>query len=145
MAPDSPARTGFGRWFPFVLAAAVPALLAGLFWRTTPPVGGYAQRPPSGAPSASSVAPEAQAAPDAAGLYARNCASCHGADLGGTPAGVALRRPDWPYSNNRELLVRVLYEGRGLRMPSFGGRLSQQQITALAAWLQAANGAPAAK
>jgi len=141
MAPDDRARTGFRRWLPFVLAAAIPALLAWLFWRTTPPGGGYAQLP--GAAPASAATPYAPTAPAPGTLYAQNCASCHGPDLAGTPAGPSLKRPDWPYAGDRELLVRVLYEGRGLRMPSFGGRLSQQQITALAAWLQEANGVAA--
>lgn len=143
MAPETPSRPSLSRWVPVLLAVLVPALLVWLFWRTTPPVGGYAQRPGGG--EGAKPSSYAASALEPAALYAQNCASCHGPDLRGTPAGTALKRPNWPYGQNGELLVRIIYEGRGLRMPSFGGRLSRQQITALSAWLQEANASGAAR
>lgn len=144
MAPESPARRRWPRLLAVVLAVVVPALLTWLFWRTTPPVGGYALAP-GGETSSPGTAPAlyAPATLDPAALYAQNCASCHGASLEGTPRGVALRRPSWPYAQNGAALVRLIHEGRGLTMPSFRGRLSQQQIEALATYLQDANRAPA--
>ena len=130
-----------GRWLGFTLAALVPAGLAWFFWSTTPPVGGYAQ-PPSASP-VPTPAPYEPASADPSSLYAQNCASCHGATLGGTATAPGLKRAGWPYAGKPDLLVRVIYEGRGLKMPSFGGRLSQQQIEALAGWIENANGAGA--
>ena len=60
--------------------------------------------------------------------------------MGGTPRGVALRRSPWPYAQDQAALIRLIYEGRGLTMPSFRGRLSQQQIEILARYLTDANG-----
>ena len=72
--------------------------------------------------------------PDAAALYARHCAGCHGADrLGGMgPALVpgALGRL------TRERAARVIRDGRPLtQMPAFGGRLGEAEIAALAAFV----------
>ncbi len=126
-------------WVGYAAAILLPALLTFLFWRTTPPVGGWAQSP---APSSSAPAPSGASAPGSPDLlYAQNCAKCHGTDLAGK-TGPALKRPGWPYGKNRDLLVNVIYQGRGLKMPAFGGRLTRQQIESLADYLQGAN-APA--
>lgn len=143
-------RGSWGRMLGFAAALAIPALLAVLFWRTTPIGGGWAPsegaapsahgRSPGGAPAAPELPASSQSPQEA---YRANCARCHGENFEGTGTVPALRRPNWPYGKDRGLLVKIIHEGRGLTMPGFEGRLSNQQIEALADWIQTTNGAPA--
>lgn len=78
----------------------------------------------------------AQDVPDAAALYARNCASCHGAArLGGSgpallPENLGRLRP--------AQAAKVIAEGRpATQMPGFAGALSAGEIEALAALIYA--------
>ncbi len=124
-----------------------PAALAVTFWRTTPTVGGWAKY---SAPEASRAAavdysqngrlPVGAAATDPKSIYLQNCAACHGANLEGGRIGPALKQAKWPYKDNRDLLVKVIHQGRGLTMPGFDGRLNNQQIESLVNWLQEQNG-----
>ena len=87
------------------------------------------------------AAPVAAQSPDAAALYARECASCHGVDrLGG--AGPALL----PESLGRLKPAQaetVIAEGRpATQMPAFGDRLTAEEIAALAAYLFTAPAEP---
>lgn len=141
-------KKGAGWILGIFLAAIIPAVLVVFFWRTTPVVGGWsAQGDPAGAagPSApgapASPAGQASLAPEE--VYRGHCARCHGANLEGTGAMPALKRPGWPYGKNRALLVKIIHQGRGLTMPGYEGKLSNRQIEALADWLQAANAASA--
>ncbi len=78
--------------------------------------------------------PAAAQAPDAAALYARECAACHGADRFGG-AGPALL-PESLSRLGREQAEKVIAEGRpATQMPAFGDRLTPTQISALAAYL----------
>ncbi len=83
------------------------------------------------------------AAPDGAQLYARNCASCHGAT--GAPSAAMLRSmtalPD--FSNARTLagkadstLVNVVTNGKGRAMPAYRTRLTPEQVRAIVAYLR---------
>jgi DNA-binding beta-propeller fold protein YncE/cytochrome c553 len=77
----------------------------------------------------------AMAGPDAAVLYRSNCAECHGAArLGGT--GPALI----PQTLNRmrgPKMLDVISNGRvATQMPGYGGKLSAQEISALAEYLK---------
>jgi len=76
----------------------------------------------------------AAARPDARALYAAHCARCHGADrLGGM--GPALV-PGTLGRLTPERAARVIRDGRPLtQMPAFGGRLSEAEIAALAAYV----------
>jgi mono/diheme cytochrome c family protein len=129
------------------LAAVVPATLSVLFWRTTPVAGGWAGLGAQAEGGAArgrygkeSPVGSGQAALSPEEVYRGSCARCHGAGLEGTGAVPALKRPNWPYAHNRDLLVRIIHQGRGLAMPGYEGKLSNRQIEALADWLQAANG-----
>ncbi|MEW5764499.1 MAG: c-type cytochrome [Acidobacteriota bacterium] len=129
-------------WKAVAVAAAliVPAVLTFLFWRTTPTVGGWsdAPRPEPLAPSH----PAAAATPsvtDPKKIYDENCAVCHGANLEGSGTVPALARPNWPFHENPDQLLKVIHEGKGLTMPGFRGRLSNQQIEALIEYLQESN------
>jgi mono/diheme cytochrome c family protein len=140
----------WGRILGFAAALVIPALLAVLFWRTTPVGGGWAtsgkasQADPavsSGGPSAGAVAGHPSSSPE--DLYHLNCARCHSANLEGTGTVPALKRPGWPYEKDRDLLVKIIHQGRGLTMPGFEGKLSNQQIEAVADFVQSQNGAAA--
>ena len=140
----------WGRILGFAAALVIPALLAVLFWRTTPVGGGWstsgkaAQAYPavsSGGPSTGAVAGQPSSSPE--DLYSLNCARCHGANLEGSGAIPALKRSNWPYEKGRDLLVKIIHQGRGLTMPGYEGKLSNQQIESLADWIQAENAASA--
>lgn len=135
------------RWIAIVVAIVLPAALAVTFWRTTPTVGGWGKYSPPEASKGSAVdysqngrLPVGAAASDPKSIYLQNCAACHGANLEGGRIGPALKQASWPYRGNRDLLVKVIHQGRGLNMPGFDGRLNNQQIDALADWLQEQNG-----
>ncbi|GAB4291823.1 MAG: cytochrome D1 domain-containing protein [Roseovarius sp.] len=76
----------------------------------------------------------ATAGPDAAAIYARDCAGCHGANrLGGT--GPALI-PQTLGRMRGPALTEVIAHGRpATQMPAFGDTLSAQDIAALADYL----------
>ncbi|NZA26548.1 PQQ-dependent sugar dehydrogenase [Luteimonas sp. SJ-92] len=83
------------------------------------------------------------AEPDAAVLYQRNCASCHGADRQGTGLGPPLSARTYRYGGSRDDLARVIRNGVASQgMPAFDGLLSAQEIAALAEFLPARQGDP---
>lgn len=75
---------------------------------------------------------EAKAAVDAAQLYQSNCAGCHGADRSGQ-SGPALL-PD-RLTQEASYYVDVITNGSG-GMPSFGNRLSDEEISALVEFIR---------
>lgn len=87
-------------------------------------------------PSAS-TAPTASAATgtttkvDAQTVFKANCVSCHGANLEGL-VGPSLQKVGSKYS--KEQLTALITNGRGA-MPSFKGKLSDDEISALSTWL----------
>jgi len=78
--------------------------------------------------------------PDAAALYTKNCARCHGADGRGDPRQVGLY-PDLDLTEAspvklqaRGILYRRISQGYGA-MPGFAGRLEQDELDALVTYL----------
>src|SRR5215813_4531098 len=73
------------------------------------------------------------------GVFAKNCATCHGADARGV---AGLRTPDFSdlriqTSLQDEQIVATITNGKpGTMMPAWGGKLSQQEILAVAAYLR---------
>jgi len=73
------------------------------------------------------------------GIFAKNCATCHGADARGV---AGLRTPDFSdlriqTSLQDEQIVATITNGKpGTMMPAWGGKLSQQEILAVAAYLR---------
>ncbi len=148
--PESNGKPSRGGLFWLGVAAAVvlPAALSLIFWGTTPAVGGWSQVGVSPSESSAGVdysengrLPVGAATTSGRSLYLQNCSKCHGANLAGTVTIPALKRPNWPYSKDRDLLIKIIHQGRGLTMPSFDGRLSNQQIEAIADYIQSENGA----
>jgi cytochrome c553 len=77
--------------------------------------------------------------PGGAAIFARNCATCHGADAKGV---AGLRTPDFTdrkiQANLKdEQIVTTIESGKpGTMMPAWAGKLSQQQILAVAGYLR---------
>lgn len=126
-----------------VLGAGL-ALLAACGGDPDPGAGGApAQAPQDTAGDSFELAGNAD---DGAGIYARNCASCHGADgTGQGPAGRALRPPPTDFTAGgieAAHAYRVVKEGgmaAGLAptMPPFQNSLNDQEIRDVVAYLLA--------
>ncbi|HEX4462886.1 MAG TPA: c-type cytochrome [Polyangia bacterium] len=68
-------------------------------------------------------------------LFVRyNCYGCHGGRAGGG-MGPSLRDGDWLYGSTPDRIFNSIAEGRGHGMPSWGGRLPDQQIWQLTAYI----------
>ena len=81
---------------------------------------------------------EPAAAPPAAALYQRNCASCHGPEGEGRQVGavtVPSIREGRPASYTDERLFQQIYNG-GNGMPPFKYSLTDDEITALARFVR---------
>jgi cytochrome c551 len=90
------------------------------------PAGGEAGAPPTTAPP-TTAPPVEDGGGDVAGadVFAGTCASCHGRDGGG---GIG---PNLQEVDSVDLVITTVTNGRG-GMPSFEGRLDQQEIEAVA-------------
>jgi mono/diheme cytochrome c family protein len=82
-------------------------------------------------------------APDAAQLWTRNCASCHGATGAPNPAMVRSMGAIPDFSNPRTMaaladstLVNAISSGKGRTMPAYRTRLTPEQIRALVAYMR---------
>jgi mono/diheme cytochrome c family protein len=81
-------------------------------------------------------------APNAQGLYAQKCASCHGAS--GTPAPAMARSMGIPdFADARgvaakpdSVLEASVAAGKGRTMPAYRGQLTPPQIHALVAYIK---------
>ena len=80
---------------------------------------------------------DAAAATRGAGLFAENCASCHGDAGKGTRENGApdLTDTDWLYGGTVEILHETIFNGREGLMPNWDTRLSAAQITALSVYV----------
>ncbi|MDX1447617.1 MAG: cytochrome c [Acidimicrobiia bacterium] len=72
-------------------------------------------------------------------IYLQLCASCHARDLSGG-IGPALGPGSAAAELGDEMLVRSISEGRGSRMPAFGGTLDESQISRLVDFLRERQG-----
>lgn len=85
---------------------------------------------------------QAMAAPNGAKLYARNCASCHGAS-GNGGIGVPLALPSFQAGINDDYLRKTIQLGRpGRVMPSFSS-LSKDEIEAIVGHVRSLSKVPA--
>jgi cytochrome c oxidase cbb3-type subunit 3 len=67
-----------------------------------------------------------------------NCVGCHG--NGGGGSGPALMDDTWTYGGSIEQIVQTIREGRPNGMPSFRGRVPDDQIWELAAYVRSMSG-----
>ena len=84
----------------------------------------------------------AGAAARGARLFDEQCSSCHGADGKGVKALGAPNLTDdiWLYGGERTNMQRTLHSGRGGVMPAWEGRLTEEQISALAVYVHSLGG-----
>jgi len=70
-------------------------------------------------------------------VFMQGCAACHGADGKGMQAVGAPNLTDnvWLYGSNFDWIRKTVIHGRQNQMPSQSGRLSQDQIQILAAYV----------
>jgi mono/diheme cytochrome c family protein/uncharacterized membrane protein len=87
--------------------------------------------------------PTAAGAPAAGGLFQQYCVRCHGADGTGKPARDSLAKipnftdPSWPAQrSDAQLLVSIL-DGKEPEMPSWRGKISEEQASGLVAHVRA--------
>lgn len=74
-------------------------------------------------------------------LYARmNCVGCH--SHGGGGMGVALMDDQWRYGGRIDQVAATIAEGRPNGMPSWRGKLTEDQIWDLAAYVRSLSGLP---
>ena len=74
-------------------------------------------------------------------LYAwMNCVGCHA--HGGGGMGPPLMDSDWRYGGSMAEIVDTIEEGRPNGMPSFKGKVTQQQMWQLAAYVRALSAQP---
>jgi mono/diheme cytochrome c family protein len=81
----------------------------------------------------------ARAAEDGKALFAQKCASCHGPDgKGKTPMGQKLGAKDLSNEIKEPLaeLVKDIEDGKPPTMAAYKGKLSPEQITALATYIK---------
>lgn len=80
--------------------------------------------------------------PEAAKLFAENCASCHGnKGQGNREVGApALNDAIWLYGNSKETVYDVIYNGRGGVMPFWTGKLSSDTIKQLVVYVHQLGG-----
>ena len=67
-----------------------------------------------------------------------NCSGCH--SHGGGGMGVALMDGQWRYGGRMDQIASTIIEGRPNGMPSFRGRLTEQQVWQLAAYVRTLSG-----
>lgn len=79
---------------------------------------------------------DARAAGDGGKLFvAYNCADCHGAEGSGA-MGPSLQDGRWHFGGSAAAVFQSIYEGRPDGMPSWGGRISDDQIWRLVTYVR---------
>ena len=87
--------------------------------------------------SLSGQAHDAQAAAAGQKLYSTTCVACHGMEGKGMQMLGApnLTDKDWLYGGSLTTVAQTIRHGRNGHMPAWNGRLNEQQIKVLAAWV----------
>jgi cytochrome c oxidase cbb3-type subunit III len=68
-------------------------------------------------------------------FIAYNCMDCHGADGAGA-MGPSLQDGRWHFGGTSGSIFQSIYEGRPEGMPAWGGRIAEDQIWRLVAYVQ---------
>lgn len=83
------------------------------------------------------LAPAVSRAADGAEIYRRKCASCHGADGNGGPRKLGpLSSPELQAKGDDELFALVGRGSRDGKMPAFRGRIADDELRAVVAFLR---------
>jgi len=85
------------------------------------------------------LAAPARAADDGKALFAQKCASCHGPDgKGKTPMGQKLGAKDLTHEDKEPLdeIVKDIENGKPPKMAAYKGKLSAEQIKAVATYIK---------
>lgn len=64
-----------------------------------------------------------------------NCSGCHGGHAGGG-MGPSLRDPAWIYGSDDAHIFASIAQGRAHGMPSWGGKITREQIWQLVAYIK---------
>ncbi len=90
----------------------------------------------------SGLSHDAAAAARAAPLFQQHCSTCHGADGKGMRQFGAPNLSDaiWLYGSDPESIRETIHGGRAGVMPAWNERLSEEEVTALAAYVHALGG-----
>jgi mono/diheme cytochrome c family protein len=129
-------------WGP--LGGAVILLSLGA-WQLVAPPAVHAQADASGArqrPVPPPSAPAADGAPAARDLFRQHCAKCHGASGTGRAArGLQTEIPDftdasWQARRSEAQFLASILDGKGQDMPSFRGKINEDQARDLAAYVR---------
>ena len=92
-------------------------------------------------PRAASYANNAPAIAEGQQLYSwMNCVGCHA--NGGGGMGPPLMDAEWRYGGRMDQIVATIAEGRPNGMPSWRGRLTEDQMWKLAAYVRSMSGQP---
>jgi cytochrome c oxidase cbb3-type subunit 3 len=85
---------------------------------------------------------DTEAVARAAPTFTQQCAACHGANGKGdqTQGAPDLTDAIWLYGGDRKTIHETLTNGRGGVMPAWEGRLTDEQITALAVYVHSLGG-----
>lgn len=87
------------------------------------------------------VADDPNAVADGKRLFVwMNCAGCHGV-LGGGGMGPPLLDTEWIYGNEPASIFQTIAQGRPNGMPAFGGKLPDEQIWRIVAYVRSIDGA----
>jgi cytochrome c oxidase cbb3-type subunit 3 len=101
----------------------------------TPQAVGGEPVPTTGRERAAKVENDPAAIANGRGLYAAyNCSGCHAGGGGGF--GPALSDDVWIYGGSIENIVATLYEGRPRGMPAWRGKIGDDQMWELAAYVK---------
>lgn len=92
----------------------------------------------SASPQAAAPAPAGDEHGDAASLFAKNCAACHGPDGKGN-SGIGTPNftdPAVQHSVSDQQIRTTIHDGKGGRMPAWAGKLTDSQIAELATYIR---------
>ncbi|BCR03412.1 c-type cytochrome [Desulfuromonas versatilis] len=117
------------------LSATQLEALTGFVLSLQPSGSAAAPAPAAGEPAAEEPAAAAAEGPDAAELYAGNCAACHGAD-GRGGIGPDLGAGEYKFGKDDAAILESIANGRPGGMPAFGARLSEAQLLSLVEFLK---------
>lgn len=121
-----------------IMAAIVLALSAcgGSKNDTTTPAPTQTQTPGTSAPDTGAAPGGTVNAEEAQSIYQSNCMACHATDLSG---GMGPELKTVGSRLSQDDIAGIIANGQG-RMPAFSGKLSDDQVNTLAAWLATQKG-----